>query len=200
LTSDLEFEVPTWDQIYDMLLNLADRVQKDNFHPDIIVGICRGGWLPARVMSDLLEKSELANVRVEFYLGVAERKGEPVITQPVSASVGEKIVLVMDDVADTGESLMLVKKRVESHGARSVKIATIYYKPWSKIVPDYYEKTTRRWVVFPWERKETVRNLVRRCLKEKRSIEETKAKLIRGGLDPSLAERFIREVSVGEVD
>jgi len=200
LSRDLKFEVPTWDQIYDMLLNLADRVQKDNFHPDVIVGICRGGWLPARVMSDLLEKPELANVRVEFYLGVAETKGEPVITQPVSASVKDKTVLVMDDVADTGKSLTLVKEHVKSQGARGVKIATIYYKPWSEIAPDYYERKTRRWIVFPWERKETVRNLVRRCLKEKRSIEETKAKLISGGLDPGLADRFIREVSVGEVD
>jgi len=200
LSSDVEFEVPTWDQIYNMLLNLADKIKKDKFHPDVIVGICRGGWLPARVMSDLLENPELANVRVEFYVGVAETKTEPVITQPVSASITDKKVLIMDDVADTGKSLKLVKDHAENQGAKSVKIATIYHKPWSEIIPDYYEKKTRRWVVFPWERKETVRNLVKKCIKEKKSIEETKTKLIRGGLDPALAERFIREVSVGDLD
>lgn len=197
MSSDLEFEVPTWDQIYDMLLHLAETIREKRFHPDVIVGISRGGWPPARVMSDLLEKAELANVKVEFYLGIAETKSEPVITQPVSTSVSGKNVLIMDDVADTGKSLKLVRDDIKNQGAKSVKTATIYYKPWSEIVPDYYEKRTTCWVVFPWERKETVRNLVRKCLREERSIEEAKAKLIKGGLNRDLAERFIREV-VGE--
>jgi len=200
LSADIEFEVPTWDQIYEMLLNLADKIRQDYFHPDVIVGISRGGWPPARVMSDLLEKPETANVRVEFYSDIAETKSRPVITQPVSASVKDKNVLVTDDVADTGKSLKLVKDHIRKHGARSVKIATIYYKPWSETVPDYYEKKTTCWVVFPWERKETVSKLVEKCIKEKRSIEEAKAKLIRGGLKADLAERFIREVIERGVD
>ena len=90
---DLEFEVPSWEQIYKMLIELADRIRRNGFEPDVIVGVSRGGWAPARVMSDLLENPELANVRAEFYLGVAETKGKPVITQPVSASVkGEKVL------------------------------------------------------------------------------------------------------------
>jgi len=200
LSSDVEFEVPTWDQIYEMLLRLADKIRKDSPRPDVIVGISRGGWTPARVMSDLLEKPELANVRVEFYSGVAETKSKPVITQVVSTSVKNKNVLVMDDVADTGKSLKLVKDHLKEQGAENVKIATIYYKPWSEVIPDYYEKRTICWVVFPWERKETVRSLIKKCVKEKRSIEEAKAKLIRGGFDPDLAERFIREVTEGRVD
>jgi len=197
LSLDMEFEVPTWDQIYCMLLHLADKIRKNLFHPDVIVGISRGGWTPARVMSDLLEKTDLADVKVEFYLGIAEKKSEPVITQPVSTSVKDKSVLVMDDVADTGKSLRLAEGHVKKQGAMNVKTATIYYKPWSEIVPDYYEKKTTCWVVFPWERKETVRNLVERCVKEKKSVAEAKTKLIRGGLDPDLAEQFIREVIKG---
>ncbi|HDN01983.1 MAG TPA: phosphoribosyltransferase, partial [Candidatus Bathyarchaeota archaeon] len=78
---NLKFEVPTWDEIYEMLLQLADMIRKEGYKPEVIVGISRGGWPPARVMSDLLENQELANVRVEFYAGVAERREEPVITQ-----------------------------------------------------------------------------------------------------------------------
>lgn len=199
MSLDVEFEVPTWDQIYEMLLDLAEKIRRDNFHPDVIVGISRGGWPPARVMSDLLGKPELANVRVEFYSGIAETKIKPIITQPISAPVKDKYVLVMDDVADTGRSLKLVKDHIKEQRAKGAKIATIYYKPWSEIVPDYYEKETTFWVVFPWERKETVRNVVEKCVEEKRSIEEAKVRLIRGGLDPGLAERFIREVSGEEV-
>jgi len=191
---NLKFEVPTWDEIYEMLLQLADMIRKEGYKPEVIVGISRGGWPPARVMSDLLENQELANVRVEFYAGVAERREEPVITQPLSVTVKGRKVLVMDDVADTGKSLKLVKDHVIDRGASEVQLATIYYKPWSIILPDYYVKETEAWIVFPWERKETVRNILRRCREENIPIKEMKNRLIEGGFNQDLLERFLREI------
>jgi len=191
---NLEFEVPSWDEIYCMLLSLAERIRREGFQPDVIVGVSRGGWPPARVMSDLLENPELANVRVEFYTGVAETKSKPVITQPLSVPVKGRRVLIMDDVADTGKSLLLVRDHVKENGAAEIKLATIYYKPWSVITPDYYIKETRAWIVFPWERKETVRNMVKRCRMRGASLEEVKQRLIEGGFDRRLLERFIQEV------
>jgi len=199
LSSELEFEVPSWEQIYELLLNLANRIRKAHFRPDVIVGISRGGWTPARIMSDLLENPELANVKAEFYLGVAETKGEPVITQPVSVSVMGKKVLVVDDVSDTGKSLRLVRSHLREHGATEVKIATIYYKPWSILPPDWYEKETSSWVIFPWERKETVRNIVEKYRGQGKSIEEAKENLVRCGLDRKLVQRFIQEILEGQV-
>ena len=195
---DLEFEIPSWEQIYKMLIELADRIRKSYFEPDVIVGVSRGGWAPARIMSDLLENPELANVRAEFYLGVAETKGEPVITQPVSASVKGKRVLVMDDVADTGKSLRLVKKHLLDEGATDVKIATIYYKPWSVLTPDYYKKKTSLWVIFPWERKETIRNILKKYEQQNKTVEDAKKQLVRSGLNRKLAERFIKEIQEGK--
>ena len=198
MVESLEFEIPTWDKIYEFLLSLAEKIRGDNFKPDVIVGVSRGGWPPARVMSDLLENPEIANVKAEFYLGVAETKGEPLITQPVSVSVRDKEVLLMDDVADTGKSLRLVRVHLKEKGATEVKIATIYYKPWSVVIPDYYEKETRSWIIFPWERKETLRNIIKRYKKEGKSVEEAEDKLVSSGLDSKLVERFIREILEGE--
>ncbi|MEM2454704.1 MAG: phosphoribosyltransferase, partial [Candidatus Bathyarchaeia archaeon] len=147
MSLDIEFEVPSWDEIYEMLLTLADTIKRDSFNPDVIVGVSRGGWPPARVMSDLLGNVELASIRVEFYRNVSETGSEPVITQPLSLPVKGKSVLIMDDVADTGKSLKVVRDHVARGGAGSIKIATIYYKPWSIIVPDYYVRVTRRWIV-----------------------------------------------------
>lgn len=193
--TELGFEVPSWEQIYGMLLSLAEKIKVNGFKPDVIVGVCRGGWPPARVISDLLENAELANVKAEFYLGVGETKGEPVITQPVSTSVRGKNVLVVDEVADTGKSLRLVKEHLMERGASQVKIATIYYKPWSIIIPDYYEKETSLWIVFPWEIKETVRKLVEKCRREGKAFSEEKRKLVEAGLDAELIERFLREIT-----
>jgi hypoxanthine phosphoribosyltransferase len=177
-----------------MLLNMADRIRRDRIKPDVILGVSRGGWPPARVLSDLLDNPNLANVRAEFYLGVAETKCEPVITQPVSATIKEKKVLIVDEVADTGKSLKLVKEHVVDEGATQVTTATVYYKPWSIIRPDYYEKETSRWIVFPWETKETLRKIVRKCREKGKDVTEEKKKLAKAGLPAELVERFMKEI------
>jgi hypothetical protein len=190
-----EFEIPTWEQIYELLLNLAGRITKTGFKPDVIVGISRGGWLPARIMSDLLENLEIANVKATFYLGVAETKGDPIITQPVSVSVCGKKVLVVDDVSDTGKSLALVRSHLVERGAKDVKFVTIYCKPWSIVIPDWFEKETKFWIIFPWDRKENVRLILEKCMQKGKIVEEVKEILVRGGLDRALIERFFKEIS-----
>jgi hypoxanthine phosphoribosyltransferase len=193
--NNLEFEIISWDQIYSLLLKLAEAVRKSGFEPEVIVGVSRGGWIPARIMSDLLETPKLANVTTEFYVGVAETKHEPTIAQPVSLPVKDKKVLVVDDVTDTGESLKLVKSHLKNQLASEIKIATIYYKPWSVIVPHYYEKETRCWIVFPWEQKETVKKTAERFRDKGRTVEDAKEKLISSGLNRELVERFIKEIA-----
>jgi hypoxanthine phosphoribosyltransferase len=198
VSSEVKFEAPSWNRIYDMLLDLAERIKKDGFRPDIIVGVSRGGWPPARVLSDLLNNPNLANVRAEFYLGVAETKCEPTLTQPISVSVEGKQVLIVDEVADTGKSLKLVKEHVIKQGAVEARIATVYYKPWSIVKPEYYSVETSDWIVFPWEVKETIRKIITKCVGERQSVEEEAAKLSKAGVPDFLVKRFLKEISEEE--
>ena len=188
-----KFEVPTWNKICDMLLSQAEKIRQSSFKPDVIVGVTRGGWVPARVLSDLLGVPDFATVRVEFYLGVTETRNEPVLIQGVSAVVTGKKVLIVDDVADTGKSLQLAREHVLQQGATEVRIATVYRKPWSVIKPDYYEAETSCWVVFPWEPKETIRQIVEKH-GDKHAVGMETAKLVKAGLPKQLAERFLKEV------
>jgi hypoxanthine phosphoribosyltransferase len=189
-----EFEVPTWNQIYDMLLSQAEKISKSCFKPDIIIGIARGGWLPARVLTDLLETSSLANVSAEFYVNIAETRNEPVLTQGISTAVAGKKVLIADDVADTGRSLKLVREHILQQGAKDIRTATVYCKPWSIVKPDYYERETKLWIVFPWEMKETIRKIIEKRKEKSASVEEETAKLVKAGLPKRLTERFLKEM------
>ncbi len=195
MASELRFEAPTWNQIYDMLLGLADRIRTDRFEADIIVGISRGGWPPARILSDLLSNPNLANVRAEFYLGFAETKDEPSLTQPLSMDVFDKRILIVDEVADTGKSLRLVREHIIEQGAKELKIATVYYKPWSAVKPDYYAKETSDWIVFPWEIKETINRILKRSRERETSFETETKKLVKAGIPAQLVRRFVREIS-----
>lgn len=195
MVSELRFEVPTWDQIYDMLIELADKIRGDGFKPDIILGISRGGWLPTRVLSDLLDNPHVASVGVEFYVGVAEANYEPKLTQPISVSVLDKKILLVDDVVDTGKSATLIKAHLHREGVKEAKILTLYYKPWSIVRPDYYGKDTSDWIVFPWEIKETLRKLVKKCKEKKEPVEVAISRLIRAGVSKELIERLRNAMS-----
>ena len=191
----MEFDIPSWNQIYSLLLKLAEAVRKSGFEPDVIVGVSRGGWIPARIMSDLLGNPKLANVSTEYYVGVTETKHKPILTQPISLPVKDKKLLVVDDVADSGESLKLVEAHLKKEDASEIRIATIYYKPWSVTVPHYYQKETNSWVIFPWEQKEAVRNVVEKFRAEEKPEDDAKEKLISSGLNREIVERFIKEAT-----
>ena len=188
-----KFEVPSWDYIYELLIELAGRLRESSFKPDVIVGISRGGWIPARILSDLLENPNIANIKVEFYLDVYKTVEEPVITQPVSTSIKNKKILVVDDVSDTGKTLKIVYEEMMKE-AREVRAATLYYKPWSDYRPNFYVKATDAWIIFPWERYEMIKTLGRNMLEAGKTLRDIEEELAKIGLDSSIVKRFVREI------
>ncbi len=186
-----KYEAPSWDQVYDMLLDLAARVRVSGYSPEVILGVSRGGWPPARVMSDLLQNSNLANIKVEFYKDIGVRAEKPRITQPVTSNVVGKRVLVVDDVSDTGHSLRVVVNHLRRNRVEDLRVCTLYLKPKSVFRPDFFAKVTRKWVIFPWERLEAVRLIARRV-----KTTSAVARELRGsGLSGRLVRRLLRLVS-----
>jgi len=117
MSESREYVAPSWDKIYEMMVDLAVRIRKSGFKPDLIVGVSRGGWAPGRILSDLLENTHTANVKIEFYVGIEKTGRKPVVTQPIAENISNKHVLVVDDVADTGESLKVALDHVREKGA-----------------------------------------------------------------------------------
>jgi uncharacterized protein len=187
------YEAPTWSQIYRMLLQQANHIKSSGFQPDVIVGVSRGGWVPARVLSDLLENSNLASVKVEFYTGIDEAAEEPTLTQELLADVEGKRVLVVDEIADTGKSLKLAVQHIQPRGATEVQTATLYKKPQSTLEPDFCEKKTGKWVVFPWELKETVQEIIQANKENPAGLERELEKLAASGVPKRLIARFQKE-------
>jgi hypoxanthine phosphoribosyltransferase len=182
-----KFEVLTWNQTYDALLSLANKIEKSEFVPDVIVGVSSGGLIPARVLFDLLNVPVLACADVDL----DKRKGRARLTKPVSVAVSDRKLLVVDEVADTGNSLKSVKAYLTKEGAREVKTAAIYTKRWSVFEPDYFEKRTSRQIVFPWEIKKTVKSIVTQPEPKKRKELND---LEDAGVSARLTRRFLDEI------
>jgi len=177
MSDSRNYVAPGWDQVYAMLLDLALRIRKSGFKADLIVGVSRGGWAPARILSDLLENARTANIRIEFYTGLGKMASKPIITQPISDIIAGKNALVVDDVSDTGESLKVALEHLLKMGAASVNTVTIYYKPHSLLKPDYFADSTSDWIIFPWERLEATKLLIDEAKAAGRSMESVRETL-----------------------
>ncbi|MGQ9760046.1 MAG: phosphoribosyltransferase [Candidatus Methanomethylicaceae archaeon] len=180
----------TWEDIHSSLLNIANKISESRYSPEMIVGIARGGWVVARILSDLLDVKDMASLKIEFYKGIGEKDQKPRITQPVSESPSGKVVLVADDVADTGESLILAKEHIVSHGAKETQLATIHLKPWSRVKPDYYAEITDAWIIYPWEIRETIEHLIKIWREETKDPLELRARLASIGLPLEHIDRY----------
>jgi hypoxanthine phosphoribosyltransferase len=187
------YEAPSWDEIYEMCLDLASMIKASGFKPDLIVGIARGGWVPARLLSDFLDNPNITSIKVEFYLDIGKTKDEPTITQDIQVSVSGKKILLVDDVADTGKSLMLVKNHLKNMGALETRIACLYFKPWSIVKPDYYVRETEAWIIFPHEIRESAAKIWSKVNAEGGNLKDVKKILIEAGVKRKIVSRIVRD-------
>jgi hypoxanthine phosphoribosyltransferase len=144
-------EVLTWETFGRASRELAQQVVDSGFQPDLIMSITRGGMLPAGALSYAMGIKNLHIINVEFYTGVDTRLPLPVLLPPVPAAVdlSAKKVLIVDDVADTGETLRMVRDFCAAHVAET-RTAVLYEKSQSVVKCDYVWKRTDEWIAFPW--------------------------------------------------
>ena len=147
----------TWDIFGSASRNLAERIAESDYDPDIILAIARGGLLAAGALGYALAVKNLYTMNVEFYTGVDERLPVPMILPPVPDLVELRFarVLIVDDVADTGHTLKIVKEFFQGR-VKEVRTAVLYEKPHSVVRCDYVWKHTDLWINFPWSDKEPV--------------------------------------------
>jgi hypoxanthine phosphoribosyltransferase len=130
---------------------LAQTIADSGYRPDIILSIARGGFFLGAGLGYALGVKNAFMMSVEFYTGVDERLDMPVVLPPVPNRVdlSGAVVLIADDVADSGETLKTVTEFCADH-VSEVRSAVLYEKPRSVITPDYAWRLTEKWINFPW--------------------------------------------------
>jgi hypoxanthine phosphoribosyltransferase len=147
---------------------LAGQIRAAGAVPDTVVALTRGGWVPARMLADRLGLKRLLAVRAQHWGVTARPDGKAELTEGLAHSVEGQTVLVIDDIADTGESLRLAVDHVRAGKASRVESATCLCIATSKFRPTYVAEEIPRdgwvWIVFPWNYWEDVRALGGRAM------------------------------------
>ncbi|MEO5305052.1 MULTISPECIES: phosphoribosyltransferase [Corynebacterium] len=146
-----ERENLTWEVFGEASRSLSQEIVDSGWFPDLIVGVARGGLIPAGAIGYAIGVKEMGAINVEFYTDIGETLPEPILLNPQldTDSLKGKKVLVVDDVADSGKTLDLVVNLLEQT-ASEVKSAVIYTKPTTIFEPDFSWKKTDQWINFAW--------------------------------------------------
>ena len=153
LPDDFDCTVTNWEYIYGLCRNVSNGVKRDDFEPDVVVALARGGWFAGRCTCDFHGLDDLTSLKMEHYVGTAEKAEEPQIRYPMpEGSVEGKDVLIIDDIADTGGSIRRAEEYVEERDAAEVRTATLQLLGTSEFEPDFVGERLERWtwVVYPW--------------------------------------------------
>lgn len=129
--------------------SLIAQVKSHKF--DAIVAIARGGLTISHAMAEGLNIRDVQSIRTELYDKTIKRETISIFGTCQFEDV--KRVLVVDDIADSGETLIAVMQHLKSEFQNiEFKSATLFYKKTSVYEPDFWVKEAKQWIEFFWEK------------------------------------------------
>ncbi len=186
----------SWDEAYRLSKILAHKIKSSGFKPDLVIGIARGGLVPARIVCDFLLQKDLAAIKVEHW-GIAATLGKAKIKfpLPIDIDISGKKVLMVDDVADTGDTFSVIMDYIKEKSPSEVKTAVLHYKTCSTCIPDYWaEKQDEwQWIIYPWAVYEDLTGFIKRVL-TKPMTDEAIRKALKSNFDIRISKKDMLEI------
>ncbi|MEM0344466.1 MAG: phosphoribosyltransferase [Thermofilaceae archaeon] len=160
-----------WEEVVEWCRRLAEIVESSGFKPDLVVSIARGGYVPARLLCDFLDVHDLVSIQVLHWGKAAEITAVAHVKYPYDIDLTGKRVLLVDDIVDTGDSVIVAREFIQSRWKPlELKVAAMQWiSPVAKIKPDFYVEDVKEWIwyQYPWTRAEDTTNFFEKILTER---------------------------------
>ena len=123
---------------------------KDEFDPEVILAVARGGLTLGHSLAVALENRNLFTLNSIHYEDTNKLDTIQIFNVP-DLSKYTKILLV-DDIIDSGESMVEIKRELlKRYPNLDIKIATVFYKEKALLLPEFKVKEANDWVEFFWD-------------------------------------------------
>ena len=128
---------------------LAKRA-RDEFNPEAILGIARGGLTLAHFLANALDIRDCFSLNSIHYENTTKLDTIKIYNIPDLSKF--KRVLITDDIIDSGESMVAIKKEINRlYPNLEIAVATIFYKPKALMLPNFTIKEADDWIEFFWD-------------------------------------------------
>jgi len=120
------------------------------FQPDTLLPVARGGLTMGHFLAEAMGTRRVYALNSIHYEGTQKLETLDIFNIPDLSDARK--VLILDDIADSGETLVEVLRRLrELYPDIHFKIATLFYKSSALIQPDFTVKEAPAWIDFFWE-------------------------------------------------
>ena len=137
----------SWERFGELCRQLALKVGP--YDPELIIGIAKGGVLPAAVVASMLRR-EFYPIRLSRRYDDRVVREQPRILVGVPDVVSGRRVLVVDDISITGKTLQVAAEQAVLLEATAVRTAALFVHAFSH-KPDYFILETNDLIINPWD-------------------------------------------------
>lgn len=137
----------SWENFQNDILSINSKIYSDSWMPDCVVGIKRGGLIPA------VSFSHLFNIPM-YTITYQLRDGSGLLNlSEISDLKIDTKILIVDDICDTGETFEKIQDKINFS---NLKFCSLFYNIRQKFDVNYFARKIDRdkevdWIVFPWE-------------------------------------------------
>lgn len=138
-------------------------VRQDDWTPDFVVGIGRGGLAPAVFISHGMKIPLLS---VDHSSRIADFADELLAKLARLTGRGTRLLFI-DDINDSGSTLLYIRNELDGQGAEreNIRFAALINNIRSQADVRYWSReidraSDKRWFVFPWEAMATAETLI----------------------------------------
>lgn len=144
------FREITWEQFDSLSNRLVEALARYNI--DMVLGIARAGLFPATAVACKM-RTELYPLRVTRREGDRVVRDRPIWKVGLTDEVAGKTIAIVDEMADSGETLRMVADEATRKGASKVVSASLVAHTWVEPFPDVVALTSDALVIFPWDKR-----------------------------------------------
>ena len=143
----------SWQDFDQDVSSLVEQIDNSLWVPDYIVGVKRGGLIPAIKLSHKFNKP-----MIMMSCQLRDSKDTEVRLYEVEEIPTDTKILIVDDICDSGVTLskIILQFYVNGFGIDNVKTCSLFYNSEQNFIVDYAARNLNRlqnteWIVFPWE-------------------------------------------------
>jgi len=162
----------SWQCYHSLARTLASSILKKEKQPDRIVAIARGGLTPGHLLADYLQ-IPICSITIQSYTDI-QKQGQLKITAGLASQIQNTHILVVDDITDSGTTIMRATAYLRSFHPSKITVATLFLKPHAKVKPDYYALKTTQWILQPFEATEWIRTFTETMRRQHKTEEQIK--------------------------
>ena len=139
----------SWEVFGELCRALAIKVAQSGYHPDLVIGIAKAGVIPGAVIASMLN-CDFFSMKISRDIGVERVRARPKLLSAAPREAAGKKVLIVDEIATSGETLRMALNALRSVAPAEMKTAVSFAK--GKYLPDYFALQTEGTIIFPWDR------------------------------------------------